>query len=92
MRRWEGDHARNVGPMTRSPRCGAKTRAGAACRSLAVGGKSRCRMHGGMRGSGAPNGNQNALKNGLYTREMITRRRELAQLIREARATLRDLS
>ena len=49
-------------------------------------------MHGGAAGSGAPKGNQNALKSGLFTREMIARRRELAQLMREARATLRELS
>ena len=42
---WSGD------PST-SPRCGAKTRAGTACRAPAVwssraGGYTRCRMHGG---------------------------------------------
>lgn len=37
--------------------------------SPAVHGKTRCRMHGGAAGSGAPMGNQNALKHGLYTAE-----------------------
>lgn len=81
-----------MGPMIASPRCGAKTRKGTACRAPAVAGKRRCRMHGGAAGTGAPKGNRNALKHGLYTREAIAMRRELAQLMREARATLKDLS
>jgi hypothetical protein len=46
------DHARNTGAMLASPRCGAKIRSGGACRSPAVRGKKRCRMHGGASGSG----------------------------------------
>ena len=45
------EHIRNAGPMLASPRCGAKTRSGGACRSPAVSGRKRCRMHGGARGS-----------------------------------------
>lgn len=82
----------NFGSMADSLRCGAKARAGTPCRAPAVTGKKRCRMHGGAAGSGAPKGDQNALKSGLYTREMIEARRKLAQLMREARATLRDMS
>ena len=48
------NHVRNIGPMMASRRCGAKTRSGKACMSPAVSGKSRCRMHGGAAGSGAP--------------------------------------
>ena len=61
-----GNHLRNTGPMLASRRCGAKTRSGKACRSPAVQGKRRCRMHGGAAGSGAPRGNQNAVTHGLY--------------------------
>jgi hypothetical protein len=53
-------HPRNTGPMRASPRCGAKTRSGGSCRSPAVSGKKRCRMHGGAPGSGAPKHNGNA--------------------------------
>jgi hypothetical protein len=53
-----------------------------------VRGKRRCRMHGGAAGSGAPIGNKNALRHGHYTAEAIARRRQLAELIRAARATL----
>jgi hypothetical protein len=35
------DHIRNTGPMLASPRCGAKTRCGGACRSPAVHGRRR---------------------------------------------------
>lgn len=87
-----GTHRRNVGPMGHSLRCGAKTRAGSACRAPAVSGKKRCRMHGGAAGSGARKGNRNALKHGLYTREMLEERAELMQLMQEARATLDELS
>jgi hypothetical protein len=71
------DHARNTGPMVASPRCGTKTRSGGACRSPAVHGKTRCRMHGGAQGSGALRANQNARKHGLFTRDAIAERRQL---------------
>jgi glucans biosynthesis protein len=84
-----GQHPRNTAPMLASPRCGARTRSGAPCRSPAVQGKKRCRMHGGAAGSGAPPGNQNALKHGEYTKQALADRRELAALIRNARALMR---
>jgi len=61
-----------------------KTRSGKRCQSPAVNGKRRCRMHGGAEGSGAPKGNQNALKHGQYTKRAIEERRELRRFIREA--------
>jgi hypothetical protein len=55
--------------MNQAPRCGARTRSGSPCRSPAVHGKRRCRMHGGAAGSGARIGNQNALRHGaLFSR------------------------
>jgi len=84
----KGDHPRNIGPMLSSPRCGARTRSGKPCRSPAVEGKKRCRMHGGAPGSGAPRGNKNAQKHGLYTREAIAQRRQLAELMRQSRKLL----
>ena len=85
-----GEHPRKTGPMMASARCGAKTRTGAPCRAPAVQGKARCRMHGGAKGSGAPPGNRNAFKHGLYTREAIAERRELNQMLREMREELRE--
>jgi uncharacterized protein YjcR len=75
------DHARNTGPMLASPRCGAKTRSGGACRSPAVRGKKRCRMHGGAPGCGAPRGNQNARMHGLFTGDAIAERRRIQALL-----------
>jgi hypothetical protein len=45
-------------------------------------------MHGGAAGSGAPRGNKNAVKHGLYTREAIAQRRQLAELMRQSRKLL----
>ena len=70
--------------MLASPRCGAKTRCGSACRSPAVSGKQRCRMHGGAPGSGAPKANQNARKHGLFTRDAIEEGRRIQALLGEA--------
>lgn len=77
--------------MHLSPRCGARTRQGTACRAPAVQGKRRCRMHGGAAGSGAPKGNQNALKHGHYTCEARDERQWLRDLMTDARKTLEEL-
>ena len=58
----------------------------------AVNGKRRCRMHGGAERSGAPKGNKNALKHGLYTREALEERRRLRKLIADARKALKELA
>lgn len=77
--------------MLESPRCGAKTRKGTPCKAPAVAGKTRCRMHGGARGSGAPMGNRNALKTGLHTREAKAYWKHVANLLREGRRMLKDM-
>jgi hypothetical protein len=82
------NYARYPGAMLASPRCGAKTRSGKLCRSPAVRGKNRCRMHGGAAGSGAPKGNINAFKHGLFTREAIAERRSLRMLLRDSGALI----
>jgi hypothetical protein len=84
-------HQRNTGPMLASLRCGARTRSGGSCRSPAVRGKRRCRMHGGAYGSGAPRGNKNALKDGWYTAESMAERREVQNLVRQARKLVADI-
>jgi hypothetical protein len=48
-------------------------------------------MHGGAPGSGAPRGNKNALKFGLYTREGISERRRMHDLLKRSRKLLTDL-
>ena len=86
-----GSHRRNTGPMRESPRCGARTRRGTACEAPAVSGKLRCRMHGGARGSGAPEGNRNAWKHGRHSKEAIAERKALGDLIRASRAFLEEI-
>jgi hypothetical protein len=48
-------------------------------------------MHGGM-SPGAPKGNTNALKHGHYTATAIARRREIARVLREARALVKEVN
>jgi hypothetical protein len=48
-------------------------------------------MHGG-KGSGAPEGNQNALKSGLYTAEGREFRRYVNQTLRAGRKVLREIT
>jgi glucans biosynthesis protein len=42
-------------------------------------------MHGGAAGSGAPEGNRNALRHGCRTAEVVAMRRLASALVREAR-------
>lgn len=81
------DHPRNITPMQAAPRCGAKARSGAPCGSPAISGKARCRMHGG-KGSGAPKGNCNALRKGLYTKEVLAWEEKLRSVRRRLTATI----
>jgi glucans biosynthesis protein len=85
-------HARNTGPMQASPRCGAQTRNGETCRAPALRGKTRCRMHGGATGSGAPFRNSNALKHGFFTSEAIDERKYVRATLIEAENLLQDLA
>jgi len=85
------NHTPNTGPMLASPRCGAKIRSGGSCRSPAVRGKRRCRMHGGAPESGAPRGNQNARKHGRFTRAAIAERKRIHALLADAQKLLQEL-
>ena len=73
--------------------CGARTRSGAPCRAAKVAGKSRCRMHGGAAGSGAPKGERNGnWRHGRFTCETIAERVATRDLLRSARDTLAALA
>jgi len=48
-------------------------------------------MHGGAKGSGAPRGNRNALKDGLYTHDANQDRKALRTLIKRSRELLDEL-
>jgi len=86
-----GSHLRNTQPMLESQRCGARTRRGTPCQAPAVTGRERCRMHGGAQGSGAPEGNRNALKHGMYTAKAIAERKALRAMIREFESSLNEI-
>src|SRR6476619_3587830 len=61
---------RRLANMAKAPRCGARTRTGRPCRQAAVRGRTRCRMHGGAKGSGGRSGVRNGnFKHGLWTRD-----------------------
>jgi hypothetical protein len=78
--------------LSQAARCGAKTRSGTPCRSPAVTGRRRCRMHGGAPGSGGPKGPHNGnYKHGRYTAEAIASRRWVRQLIRDVKAMAKRL-
>ena len=77
--------------MLASARCGAKTRSGGACRSPAVHGKRRCRMHGGAAGSGAPRANRNARKHGVFTSDAIEERRQIQEVLGNALKLLEEM-
>jgi len=48
-------------------------------------------MHGGAPGSGAPRGNQNARKHGLFTKVAIAERKRIQALLGEARKLLQTM-
>jgi hypothetical protein len=73
-------------------RCGARTRSGQPCRSLAVNGKARCRMHGGAKGSGGPTGPRNGnYRTGRYTKETLATLQSARRLLREGRDLAKGL-
>jgi hypothetical protein len=72
--------------------CGARTRSGGTCQNPPEPGKKRCRLHGGAKGSGAPIGNQNRLKHGLYSASGIEERRALKAYLKEMQEMVREYS
>jgi hypothetical protein len=73
---------RQGNPNLNAQRCGAKAKStGQPCRGMAVKGKRRCRLHGGASGSGAPEGNTNALQHGHYTRQATLNRQKEKKLL-----------
>ena len=85
----QADIERRLANLAKARRCGARTRAGHACKQAAVRGRARCRMHGGAKGSGGPRGARNGnFKNGLWTRESIEVRKAMRAKVREIRALL----
>src|SRR5450755_397714 len=60
------------------PNCGAKTRAGGACKKNGMKTNGRCRTHGGAStGPKNPNTKTNALKHGFYSEALLPEERAL---------------
>jgi glucans biosynthesis protein len=73
------------------PRCHAKAKStGQRCGNPAMSGKRVCYIHGG-KSPGAPFGNQNALKFGLYTQEAKAERAHMHELISRANKIIKQL-
>ena len=85
----QADITRRVSNMAKAARCGAKTRAGRPCRQAAVSGRTRCRMHGGAKGSGGPLGNRNGnFRHGAFTREARAIRKDVRAKVRQIKALI----
>jgi hypothetical protein len=83
------DIERRLGNLAKASRCGAKTRAGGSCKQAAVRGRSRCRMHGGARGSGGPSGERNGnFRHGYFTAENVAERKAVREVVRQTRRIL----
>lgn len=63
---------------------------GNPCRCPAIRGKTRCRVHGGARGSGASQCNQNALKHGETTAEIKAFKQEIRLVINRSNAITKE--
>lgn len=75
--------------MHLSKRCLAKTRRATACQSPAMP-NGRCRMHGGM-STGAPKGNKNAFKHGMYRKDTLDLKKHIRSLLRDSESVLEEL-
>jgi hypothetical protein len=71
--------------------CGAKMPDGTLCQNPPEPGKRRCWNHGGAPGSGAPRGNQNAIKHGYYSAAAREERRRARELLAEVEELLKRL-
>ena len=80
-----------------APRCGARTRWGRHCRKKPANGTPRCERHGGGvnaagRGSGAPKGNSNARKHGMYSQSEERERAALKRMIKIGKLAVKAMA
>jgi hypothetical protein len=87
----EGFEGGAVGADVAGSVCGARLRRGGRCALPPSPGKQRCFQHGGARGIGAPKGNDNARKDGFFSRVEIAERRRINDFIRECNAVLQRI-
>ena len=82
MSKWRGP------PHGEIPKCGAKTRPGHPCGHYAMP-NGRCRYHGG-KSTGAKYPHR-PLKHGFYTKDAITERKMINELLRTSKKTLESI-
>ena len=79
-----------------APRCMARTRQGTPCKSPAMKGEKRCRMHGGKSSGptteeGKIRARKANMKHGHYTAEAIELRQLLRQIIKEGKELVDEM-
>ena len=79
--------------FNKAPRCGAKAKVnnGEPCRCPPIKGKSRCQLHGGAQGSGAQQGNTNALVHGGSTAAAIDFKKKVRKTLQLSKALLNEI-
>jgi glucans biosynthesis protein len=66
------------------PRCSAIAKStGKRCRNPTMKNHDLCCVHAGLYRPGAPTGNKNSLKHGLYTADAIAERKKLDHVVKE---------
>lgn len=83
------------GDLSKTPRCGAKTRRGTLCKCPAMA-NGRCRLHGGLStgpktAEGIERIRRAVAKHGNYSKTAKEERRDLRRLTQEARALLSQI-
>ena len=86
----EAGHATRFGADWPGRRCGAKTRAGGACQNPAIGGRTRCKLHGG-RSTGPRTEEGRARSIAAHTKHGRRSRAHVAR-VREINAELRQIT
>jgi hypothetical protein len=89
---WSGRLKNNNPPcdLALLPRCNAKAKStGVQCKQPAMK-NGKCHWHGG-KSTGAPLGNMNSFKHGMYTKESLERRKNIRQLLKTCREALNNV-
>ena len=72
------------------PRCNAKAKStGVRCKQVAMK-NGKCHWHGG-KSTGAPLGNMNSFKHGMYTKASLERQKNIRQLLKTCREALKNV-
>jgi len=91
QRRWVLNNGNKPLDLRTLPRCQATAKStGRRCGNPAMKNKRVCYLHGG-KSPGAPKGNKNALKHGLYTTGAIAERLYVRMLLKRSKDLMAEL-